>query len=291
MIISDYHPESVTLSQGHLKKYGNIVGRRGDIVVPEELIWSYVTQLANAIRSIHAAGAAARRIEASKILITDENRIRYNGQPLADILDFSSHSLIELQTRDMEALGTLVIWLVTLQTSNRNVKQLFAAYQPRITELVEWLLDPSQQRTADCFMEKISHNVIDSFDKSLGADDVLQSHLGRELENSRIARLMMKLSILNERPEYEDDPLWKEYGPRGSIKLFRDYVFHQVDAQGRPVTNMGHMIAALNKLDVGADENVTLTTRDGKTVIIVTYREMKQLIEGAFVDVMRRSQS
>lgn len=78
--------------------------------------------------------------------------------------------------------------------------------------------------------------------------DSLETNLGRELENSRITKLLSKLGFINERPEFEQDPRWSETGDRYMIKLFRDYMFHQVNEMGVPVTDMSHIITCLNKV-------------------------------------------
>jgi len=94
----------------------------------------------------------------------------------------------------------------------------------------------------------------------------------RELENGRFVRLLTKFGFINERPEcvppplslsaplvtpslmtwsarrFDHDPRWAETGDRYLIKLFRDYVFHQVDETGRPVTDLSHVLTALNKV-------------------------------------------
>ena len=101
----------------------------------------------------------------------------------------------------------------------------------------------------------------------------------------------MKLNCLNERPEYEHDRSWQAQGTRTVIPLFRDYLFHQVDAHGNPVIDMGHILACLNKLDVGVEEKVTLTTRDEQSAILVSYKELKQAVESAWADLMRRAAS
>lgn len=44
------------------------------------------------------------------------------------------------------------------------------------------------------------------------------------------------------------EPRWSETGDRYIIKLFRDYVFHQVDENGNPVINLSHVLACLNKV-------------------------------------------
>ena len=69
-----------------------------------------------------------------------------------------------------------------------------------------------------------------------------------ELENGRLVRLLCKFGFINERPEFARDARWSETGDRYIIKLFRDYVFHQVDEHGRPVVNLSHVLTCLNKV-------------------------------------------
>jgi PAB-dependent poly(A)-specific ribonuclease subunit 3 len=42
--------------------------------VGERTMWSYVVQIASALKCVHEAGLAVRTIEASKILVTMKNR-------------------------------------------------------------------------------------------------------------------------------------------------------------------------------------------------------------------------
>src|SRR6266540_3463947 len=105
-------------------------------------------------------------------------------------------------------------------------------------------------------------------------NDFLESELSQELENGRLVRLLCKFGFINERPEYvllyifflylikwpklifffplsnnkfrfDMDPSWSETGDRYLIKLFRDYVFHQVDENGYPVVDMAHVLMCL----------------------------------------------
>ena len=82
------------------------------------------------------------------------------------------------------------------------------------------------------------------------AVDRLESELMSELENARLVRLLCKFGFINERPEFARDPRWSETGDRYILKLFRDYVFHQVDEHGLPVVNLGHVVMCLNKVRV-----------------------------------------
>jgi len=43
------------------------------------------------------------------------------------------------------------------------------------------------------------------------------------------------------------EPRWSETGDRYIIKLFRDYVFHQIDENNNPVVNLSHVLTCLNK--------------------------------------------
>jgi PAB-dependent poly(A)-specific ribonuclease subunit 3 len=97
----------------------------------------------------------------------------------------------------------------------------------------------------------------------------------------------MKLGTINERQDFEGDRNWSENGDRYMLKLFRDYVFHQVDANGNAVVDMGHIIRCLNKLDVGIDEKVLLTSRDEQTTFIVTYKDLKKQVASSFGDLIK----
>jgi len=47
---------------------------------------------------------------------------------------------------------------------------------------------------------------------------------------------------------FQMDPAWSETGDRYILKLFRDYLFHQVDENGVPWLDMAHIVQSLNKV-------------------------------------------
>lgn len=47
-------------------------------------------------------------------------------------------------------------------------------------------------------------------------------------------------------------------GDRYLLKLFRDFVLHQVREDGTPVLDWGHVVECLNKLNAGVPEKVLL---------------------------------
>jgi hypothetical protein len=101
--------------------------------------------------------------------------------------------------------------------------------------------------------------------RRLSSVNRLEAELMSELENGRLVRLLCKFGFINERPvcvyrcsiwadylnlsfRFAREPRWSETGDRYIIKLFRDYVFHQVDENGNPVINLSHVLACLNKV-------------------------------------------
>lgn len=118
MFCYDFHPDSHTLVDEHLNPEAvfayNSRKRPSGMPVPERLLWSYVTQLANAIKAIHSSGLAARVIDTSKILVTGKNRfvssllrrganlsrIRLNCCGILDVLTYDATTpLLQYQVR------------------------------------------------------------------------------------------------------------------------------------------------------------------------------------------------
>ena len=65
-------------------------------------------------------------------------------------------------------------------------------------------------------------------DAALTHNDVIEAELAKEIESARLFRLLTKLCTVVDRAELNGDFGWAEYGDRYMLKLFRDYVFHQV---------------------------------------------------------------
>ena len=74
-------------------------------------------------------------------------------------------------------------------------------------------------------------------------------------------------------------------GDRYVIKLFKDFVFHQVNENGGPLLDWGHVIEALNKLDLGLPEKVLLLSRDEMSMLLVSYADVKQCIDTAYKEL------
>ncbi|KAJ5053742.1 uncharacterized protein L3040_000033 [Drepanopeziza brunnea f. sp. 'multigermtubi'] len=278
IFVYNYYPMSKTLIEAHFtntNRYGN---RIATTLVAEQVLWGYVVQIANAIKSIHAANLAVRCMVPSKVLVTDKNRIRLSACSILDVIQYENGRPIQdLQQEDFILFGRLILAIATnssnLVSSNTPLKgameSLKRNYSPEFRDTVEWLLTPAvAPGTKDLneFIRGISGQILASYDNALHSEDTTLSTLSQELENGRLFRLVAKLGTINERPEYEGDVKWSEVGERYILKLFRDYVFHQVNQEGKPVVDLGHMLECLNKLDAGSAEKIKLAHVDGRSV-------------------------
>ncbi|KAI9825533.1 MAG: hypothetical protein M1819_000525 [Sarea resinae] len=295
IFVTDYHPLSKTLAEHHFPST-RFQGRPAGGHVPEQVLWSYVMQISSALKAIHDAGLAARIIDASKILLTSKNRVRLNACGILDVVQYdTSATIADLQREDLMQLGRLLLCISTsnqgaLHNIPKALEYISRSYTAPFKDCIFWLLDTSASqgtKDIDRFMTGLAPQFLKSFDHTLHLDDQLNTELSRELENSRLLRLTMKLNFITERPEFEHDRQWSETGDRYLLKLFRDYTFHQVDAQGNPVVDLGHVLTCLNKLDAGIEERISLVSRDEQNCFIISYRELKRQVEAAFQDLLK----
>ncbi|ORZ24040.1 hypothetical protein BCR42DRAFT_402124 [Absidia repens] len=295
----DYHPCSLTLYNAHFTPQAQLALQAqlqamgsNTMLVPETTLWSYITQISSALKAVHGSGLASRNIEVNKILVTGKNRLRINCAGIMDVLQYDGgQNVARYQQEDLLSFGKLVVALAcnSLQ-SFHNLPQSFEFisryYSPDLKNLVLFLLGkPQPTKTIDEAIKLIGPRILHEINCSQYYTDALESELSKELENGRLVRLLSKLGFINERPEFDMDPRWSETGDRYIIKLFRDYVFHQVDENGVPVVDMAHVLACLNKLDAGVDEKIMLMSRDEQSCLIVSYKEIKNCISAAFNDV------
>lgn len=287
------------MAEKHFSQTPGRSNRNTPPLISDDVLWGYIVQIANALKAVHSAKLAVRVFEPTKVIVTDENRIRLSGCALEDLLDSEAHDIADLQRLDFHKFGNFILALGTNNMSSSSrvravdvFAQNYYKGNPQLRTVVEWLLGhdrPESNEGVDVLIKLISSNAIDAFNSALQLNDELYFSVNKEVDNSRIVRLMTKLSCLNERPEYEHDRTYSTQGPRAVLSLFRDYVFHQVNAQANPVVDMGHILSCLNKLDAGIEERIALTARDEQSVIVVSYKELKGALEGTWQELMRRS--
>lgn len=307
IFVMDYHPCSITLADHHFTnntpsrstdRFGNPVRPPNPQHVPEQTLWGYMVQIASALKTIHAGGLAAQIVHPSKILLTGKNRIRLNACGILDVVKFDPaqagmQKAFKLeQQEDLVQLGRLILCIAAGSPSaymapHKAIEGLSRAYTGRLRDCIAWLLSPpqDQNKNIDILLSEISGNIITVLDNQLHACDTFESTLAMSLEDGRITRLLLKMNLILERPEHEHNLAWSETGERYYIKMFRDYVFHAIDASGRAMLDLSHILGCLNRLDAGSNETIQLTSRDGETAFVVSFKDIKRAIESAFNDL------
>lgn len=288
IVVYDYFPLAATLFETH---FGPSNYNRGSVV--EEVLWGYIVQIVVALKAMHDAGLAAGIVDPTRVILTKKGRLRLNCCGIFDIINFEFKDIDvkALQQQDFINLGRLMIALGcnSIQAAldvDKSLEEISNFYSKELYDFLRILVGTEPINDSE-LIQKLSTHIADGLNSSLYYDDFLDAQLSKELENGRLVRLLCKFGFINERPEFDQDSNWSETGDRYVIKLFRDYVFHQVDTNGKPVVDLGHVLMCLNKLDAGIEENIVLVSRDEKNCLIVTYKEVKACMESAFRDLSR----
>ncbi|KAF7978167.1 hypothetical protein HWV62_1354 [Athelia sp. TMB] len=296
VVAYEYHPNAQTLYEAHLKpKAPTFQNGRLQVqstVVPERTMWTYIVQIANAMKAVHDMGLAVRMIDATKVLLTGKN----SSCGVVDVLMYDTRQdLAVLQQEDLAMFGRLVFALccnnlAAMNSVPKAIETLGRQYSGDMKNVALFLISkPGPHKTVGQLFDMIGSRLLTEMDESLNAVDRLESELMSELENARLVRLLCKFGFINERPEFAREPRWSETGDRYIIKLFRDFVFHQVDELGNPVVNLSHVLTCLSKLDAGIEERIMLVSRDEQSCLVVSYKEVKSCIDSAFSDLARAS--
>ncbi|XP_015114391.1 PAN2-PAN3 deadenylation complex subunit PAN3 [Diachasma alloeum] len=325
VFVYDYHPGAETLLSKHfsaseLNGYADpfmsdpsaprpyshtkntILRQQHNSMLPESVIWSYIIQLTAALRVIHAGGVAYRCLDPTKVLLTSRSRLRLSCAAVPDVVTFDGNAanplslILHYQQEDLIALGKLVLALACrslLAVHRDNIQaslELVArTYSTDLRNFILYLLSDQARKSVTDLMPMIGARFYTQLDAVQLRSDVLENELSKELENGRLLRLLVKLATVNERPEHNMDVTWAETGDRYMLKLFRDYVFHQVTADDKPWLDMAHVVSCLNKLDCGSPDKICLMSRDEQSVLVVSYAELRQCMENSFGELVQSS--
>lgn len=287
-------------------------------LLPEPLIWNFIIQISSALRAIHSVGLSCRALDPTKIIITSGSgppgghkcqeypRLRLSGCGVFDILSNESFLTANnpkvvhqhFQQEDLIAFGKLCLSLATnnLSTASQrdswqtSLELIARTYSADLRSLIYYLLSykssSGSTHTINDIMPMIGARFYTQLDTLYQREDTLVDDLSKELDNGRMVRLLVKLGTINERPELQMDPNWSETGDRYLLKLFRDYLFHQYSDDGRPWLDMSHIVANLNKLDVGSPERICLISRDEQNILIVSFAELKRCFESSLNELL-----
>lgn len=298
-LVYDFYPLANTLQEEH------VVRKPGSKLKPvhEDLIWTYLVQLTSALITIHEAGLhAGSSLHLSKILVTNKNRVRLGAVCVDDVLESEAlderrrlvgerSCVEELQLADIVRLSKVLTDLasttlpLSMRASPTESLLLHLQNSPSVSfseELIKALLMLSTAAAGfdlqEFFARHLLRRALLLLNGFQDLSDYYEGQLLSEVENGRLFRLMAKLNFLVDRPE--------DAGTVGGnafvLKLFYDFLFQAVDEYGKPSLDLLRLLVHLNKLDVGVEQKLLLVSRDEDSCIVVSYKEVKDILEVSF---------
>ena len=292
-ILHDYVPGAQTLHE--------YISSQAGVRLSEPTLWTIALQLLNAIHLVHSENLCFfKGLTLKRVLLGGQNRVRISSVGLTHVLDNQSDSNIKTLKRDDILAFSQVMLRLTCMSHVDSCDFASLNYSSHFINTMSmgfWNTNQSVNYGDDLDVEKILSSCIPRISAELhelySHTDALEELLSMQIENSRINRLLMKLNLVNERPEYgkHGNTSWAETGDRYILKLFRNYTFHQVKADGTPWLSMGHIITTLNKLDIQSTDNILLSSDDGKFILVVSFADIRKCLESAFQELMDGSRS
>jgi PAB-dependent poly(A)-specific ribonuclease subunit 3 len=271
-------------------------------LINESVIWSLLMQILGGIRAVHDAGMACRDLNPSRLLISGRLRIRLACAGLIQALEppSTSQNLSDQQFEDLIWLSRIGLCLCTMSVRGlTDVQGSLQFMQSRYSpELMMFICHPikaqlnKQRCNVNDLVTLATPALLTECDTLYAQADTLEEQMGRMYDCDRMFKLMSKITLVCERPPppgVKPADSWSDTDDRYVIKLFRDYVFHQIDDRGQPVVDFGHVIDCLNKLDAGIPERILLASRDGRSFLVVTYADVRLCIEKSFQELFQTS--
>lgn len=334
--VHELFPGAAPLAAAHLHPIATPSGALVRRAATPDQLWSYLVQLACALRAAHSAGRAVRAasLHPSKVLLVPPGRLRVGSLGLADALaplapapgavtiagapppPPSPDALAAAQRADLAAVGRLMLELAASAAgapASLDPRTL-ARLPPDLASLLSALCaadapppppgTPAPPRVTSWHQlaASLGGRLLAELDAGCLLSDALSAQLALEAGHGRLLRVLSRLSAVTERPEGPDvDASWAEAGDAYVLKLFRDFVFHQPPALGAsadPLAGLGggpaaldwgHVAECLAKLDAGTPERILLLSRDGATMLAVSYADVKRCVEGAWRDLEARA--
>jgi len=282
----DFHPKAATIE----KVYIRTSSRQP---IPEDVLWSFAVQLANLLVVVHSHNLSlGPSLTPSKLLITNKIRVRANVVGIYNLIQKDERqSVQEQQAEDVWRVGQLLLLMAcrtgnstSLEMVNRNYTKQFSQLLQNILTIQKGIL-PNGSYLAHL----LGQHAFTELSKVNMLNDMLYENLYKELQNGRLLKLLVKLGMINERPDDSTSMQWADSGDKYLMQLFRDFVFHQKTPEGKPNLDFGHVLESLNKLDSGINESMMLSSRDEKSVLVVSYADMKQAIRSAYDQLYKKS--
>lgn len=260
--------------------------------VHETVLWDVIVQTCLALRLIHSRGLVARCMHPSKLLVSSRFRVHLNCLGLMDAIQHQSLATLPCQARDQKHDLTMfakVVLSLALGRPWSHVAEESLVLEGNkklpytLARVIQELVSP--QGSAESVIALCGSFVAFKAEQLESTQDVLVSELRKFIDISRLHKILVKICAVSDRVHLLDDWRWATTGDRYIVQLFRDYIFYQNDELGRPFLDIGHITDCLAKVDVGSFEPLMLMNRDGSSVLVTNYSDVRRCIESSFKEI------
>jgi len=288
-LVHDYWPGAKTVAE-----YVN--ARRGE-PLGEHAVLSIAIQLLAGLQAVHHVELSFRgSLIPEQILLTGRNRVRIGNAGLMHVLEGITTEAHAYIFEDVRAVAKILLAFCCMSLDVvKNWEDSLEFVASRYSgEMVHAIERPLRGKcNAEDMLALCQEACVRELNQMYSHSDALEEHLCKQLETHRINQLLLKINLITERPEFgkSEATSWAETGDRYIIKLFRDYVFHQTTDEGKPWLDVGHIMTCLNKLDVGLMEKILLPSRDGRSMLVVTFADVRRCLDEAFQELIEGHRS
>ena len=190
----------------------------------------------------------------------------------------------------MFAIGRLLLSLATantmaIQNLQRSIDFVISKYSEEFKILICGLLLSKKRPSVFEVCTQFSGRFLGELDMMYKHNDAMENEVRKQFGCGRLARLLMKLGMINGQPELRMD----KNGVRPEIDILLNYfaiTYFTNEKRWRAYDRFWPCNRVFNKLDVGIDEKILLTSPDGKSIVVASYLEIRRLLDEVFMELV-----
>ena len=131
-------------------------------------MWCVLLQLLSALHTIHSNNLAARVVDYNHILETTRKRFQIGSVGILDVLE-PRNNLQELQMKDLQQLGSVMILLGSRGCAKKDVYSLAVRYSDHFVFIVKTLLQG--EMSAESIIAKCSSQLLRTVNTAMATSD------------------------------------------------------------------------------------------------------------------------
>lgn len=162
-MVYDFHADSQTLAEKYMRpRIPRGRNSQSQEHIPEPTLWSYIVQIASAIKAVHDRALAVRHVDlVTKVIHTGKNRLRLSTCGVLDMFAFGQMQDVALiQQHDLAEFGKLIIQLACQNVGAHSalpkaLDSMARHYSPELKNLALYLYSKSAFKSINHVFEML----------------------------------------------------------------------------------------------------------------------------------------